>query len=253
MRPDITAGSVLENMPTGSSGQACIDLNKDGKIDPVKERSALHERLLPWPSDLARRADIPLKWVPLNWNPKGHILPGIYDTSHFEVHFMIDPIESILSIHPGGCGPEHLRCDQFAAARKPTPGNYTLASYIDVGAVVPGMGNHLVNVTGPEFKGKKFKCRWIYGVYGGRVTFYEDMVDLAYLKSKPSEYFPIPELEAVAASGYYQTQSCICYVEGNNNYMVFPEGFAMRTAARRPRRARHRRHRHRRSRRVARC
>ncbi|MGH8662238.1 MAG: hypothetical protein ACREUB_10830 [Burkholderiales bacterium] len=38
------------------------------------------------------------------------------------------------------------------------------------------MGNHLIDPTSPEFKGKKFTRSWIYGVYGGRVTFYEEMV-----------------------------------------------------------------------------
>ena len=225
------AASALENLPAGGDGHACYDVNRDGKIDPMKECTPSHERVLPLPSDLARRADMPFKWALLNWNPKGHVPPGIYDTPHFDVHFMIEPIENIFAIHLGGCGPEHVRCDQFATARKPVPGNYIPASYIDVGAVVPAMGNHLVNVTGPDFKGVKFKRSWIYGVYDGRVTFYEEMVDLAYLKSKPAECFPIPAPEAVAVTGYYPTQSCIRYVAATNSYTVSLEGFAMRQAS----------------------
>ena len=144
------SASAVENLPAGSDGHACHDANRDGKIDPIKECLYTHERVLPLPSELARRADMPFKWAMLNWNPRGHIPPRVYDTAHFDVHFMIEPIENIYAIHPGPCGPEHARCDQFAIGRRPMPANYVPASHIDVGAVVPAMGNHLVNVTGPE-------------------------------------------------------------------------------------------------------
>ena len=42
------------------------------------------------------RADIPFKWVLLNWTPHGHIPPGVYDTPHFDVHFYLDSIENTL-------------------------------------------------------------------------------------------------------------------------------------------------------------
>ena len=37
---------------------------------------------------------MPLKWALLNWNPHGHIPPGIYDRPHFDVHFYMEPIET---------------------------------------------------------------------------------------------------------------------------------------------------------------
>ena len=56
----------------------------------------------------------------------------------------------------------------------------------DVDAVAPAMGNHLIDVTGHEFQGMPFTRSWIYGVYGGRVIFYEEMVALDYLQSRPN-------------------------------------------------------------------
>ena len=226
-----TAGAV-ENPPAAlSDGHHCFDLNKNGKIEPEKECIPTHEYVMPLPSELARRADLPFKWVLLNWNPQGHIPPGVYDRPHFDVHFVIEPIANIFAIQSGPCGPEHVRCDQFAIARKPPPANYVPASHIDVGAVVPAMGNHLVDVAGPEFKGETFKHSWIFGAYDGRVTFYEEMVDRAYLITKPSACTPIPAQEAVATSGYYPTQSCIRYAAERNTYTVSLEGFAMRSAS----------------------
>ena len=226
------AASVLGNLPTASSDfHHCFASNRNGKIDPAKDCIPSHERVLPLPSELARRADVPFKWVLLDWNPFGHIPPGVYDTPHFDVHFMIEPIEIIFAIQSGPCGPEHVRCDQFAQARKPLPGNYVPASHIDVSAVVPAMGNHLVDVTGPEFKGEKFKHAWIFGAYDGRVTFYEAMVDRAYLLTKPSACFPVPLPEAVAVSGYYPTQYCVRHGAAKDTYTIALEAFVMRTAS----------------------
>ena len=223
--------AALQNLPPGSDRHQCFDLNGDKKIDPATECIPSHERVLPLPSDVARRADTPFKWAMVNWNPQGHIPPGVYDVAHFDVHFMIEPIESIFSIGAGPCGPEHVRCDQFAIARTPLPANYVPASHIDVGAVVPAMGNHLVNVTGPEFKGEKFKRSWIFGAYDGRVTFYEEMLTRDYMLSRPSECAPIPQPDAVAVSGYYPTQSCVRYIPAKDAYTVSLEGFAMRQAS----------------------
>ena len=225
-----TAGA-LENLPAGTDGHHCFTTNSAGRIDPAKDCVVGHERVLPLPSELARRADMPFKWALLNWNPVGHIPPGVYDTAHFDVHFVIEPIESIFAIHAGPCGPEHAGCAEFATGRKPLPGNYAPASHIDVGAVVPGMGNHLVNVTGPEFKDEKFKRAWIYGVYDGRVTFYEEMVTRAFMLTKASECLPIPAPDAVAVKGYYPTRSCVRFLADKNAYTVSLEDFVMREAS----------------------
>ena len=57
---------------------------------------------------------------------------------------------------------------------------------------------------------------WIYGAYDGRVTFYEEMLTLAYLKSRPKECVPIKTTLAVALTGYYPTKSCIRYVNARS-------------------------------------
>ena len=71
-----------------------------------------------------------------------------------------------------------------------------------INAVAPAMGNHLVDQTAHEFHGVPFDNTWIYGAYDGRVTFYEDMVTLAYLKSHPKNCVPIKMTPAVALTGY---------------------------------------------------
>jgi hypothetical protein len=80
--------SALEGLPAApSDGHHCFDRNKDGKVDQQTECIASHEWIIPLPSEAARRPEIPFKWVGLNWNPHGHIPPGVYDLPHFDVHF----------------------------------------------------------------------------------------------------------------------------------------------------------------------
>jgi hypothetical protein len=156
----------------------------------------------------------------LNWNPHGHIPPGVYDTPHFDVHFYLEPIENVFAIQTGPCGPERVRCDQFALARQPVPAGHVPPDFKDVEAVAPAMGNHLIDVTASEFHGVPFTRTWIYGVYAGRVTFYEEMVTVKYLESRPDRCFPIKSPAMVAQSGYYPTRSCIRFDAKRSEYLV---------------------------------
>ena len=224
--------SALDGLPAApSDGHHCSDRNKDGKIDLKTECFGVHEWVIPLPSDAARRSDVPFKWVGLNWNPHGHIPPKVYDLPHFDVHFYMEPIEKVFAVSPGDCGPEFVRCDQFKLATKPLPPNYMPPDYQNVDAVAPAMGNHLVDPTSPEFKGKTFTRTFIYGTYDGRLTFYEEMVTRDFLLKKGSECFALKTPPAVAVKGYYPAQSCIRYQPQANEYTISLEGFALREAS----------------------
>ncbi len=228
----VFSASALDALPTApSDGHRCFDANNDGVINLATECSMWHERVLPVPSEASRRTDVPFKWALLNWNPRGHIPPGVFDKPHFDVHFYIEPIENIFALQRGTCGLEFLRCDQFALARKAVPRNYVPPNFRDVGAAAPAMGNHLLDPTTPEFHGEPFTRTWIYGIYDGRVIFYEDMVALSFLMSKPNACVPIQSPEAVALTGYYPTRSCVRYTPGKDEYTVSIEDFMLRKAS----------------------
>ena len=158
------SATALENLPTHSHNFRCHARDKDGAMDASSKGQHSFEYVLPLPDAAVRRADIPFKWVLLNWNPVGHIPPGVYDLPHFDVHFEMAPIAEIFAIEPGPCGPEFVRCDQFKIGKKPLPANYVHADFRDVDAVVPAMGNHLIDLTGPEFNKQRFTRSWIFGV-----------------------------------------------------------------------------------------
>ncbi len=225
------SASALDGLPTGGSDfHHCFDRNRDGMVDRATECIHTYEYVIPLPDAIARRVDIPFTWVLLNWNPLGHIPPGVYDVPHFDVHFYTEPIANVFAIESGSCGPEFIRCDQFAVARRPVPSNYMHPDFKDVEAAVPAMGNHLIDLTSPEFKKQPFTRTWIYGVYDGKVTFYEEMVTRAFLLSKPSTCFPIKSSPAVGRSGFYPTRSCLRYDARADEYTVSMETFVFREA-----------------------
>jgi hypothetical protein len=154
----------------------------------------------------------------------------VYDTPHFDVHFFIDTIANAFAIQSGPCGPEFVRCDQFEIARRPVPASYMHPDFKDVEGVVPAMGNHLIDLTGPEFNRQPFTRTWIYGVYGGRVTFYEEMVTRAFLLSQPNACFPIKTPPAVALTGFYPTVSCLRHDVRSGDVTVSMERFVLRRA-----------------------
>jgi hypothetical protein len=227
----VWSSSALEGLPNDSDEHRCFGRSKDGAKDAETKCQHTHEFVIPLPDGVARRADIPFKWVLLNWNPTGHIPPGIYDAPHFDVHFEMGAIADAFAIESGPCGPELVRCDQFKTARKPLPPNYMAPDYVDVEAVVPVMGNHLIDVTGPEFRKQPFTQSWIYGVYDGKVIFYEAMVTLAYMRSKPNGCLPIKAPKAVAVSGLYPTEYCVRHNATTGEYSVSMEKFSRRDAS----------------------
>jgi hypothetical protein len=223
---------ALEGLPTdGSDFHHCFDKNQDGAVDRATECLHSFEYVLPLPDAVARRKDVPFKWVLLNWNPHGHIPHGVYDTPHFDVHFYMEPIAKIFALQAGPCGPELMNCDQFAVAKQPVPSSHVPPDFRDVDAVVPAMGNHLIDLTGPEFQKQPFTRSWIFGAYGGRIIFYEEMVALRTLLQQPQSCAPIKQPKAWATAGYYPTASCLRYDRTTGATTVSMERFAFRTAS----------------------
>ena len=227
----LISNEALAGPPSGPSDlHHCFDRDGDGLVARPAECADTHEFVIPLPDAVSRRGDVPFKWVLFNWNPNGHIPPGVYDVPHFDIHFEMVPIADIFAIRDGPCGPEFVNCEDLATAKLPLPGGMTPPEFSDVDAVVPAMGNHLIDLSGLEFNGQPFTHSWIYGVYGGRVIFYEQMVTLNFLLSQPNVCTPIKSPQAVAVSGFYPTQQCIRVDAGSAAVAVTMEEFVYRQA-----------------------
>jgi hypothetical protein len=225
---------MLEGLPAmPNTWSRCFDKNGNGRIDDHGECNGDYELAFALPQELVQRTITPFSWVSVNWNPMGHPPPAppVWAVPHFDFHFYIMAPEAVGQIRPGPCA-ELIDCDDFKRAQTPVPARYVHADHIDVGAAVPAMGNHLIDSKSPELvvQGREFTHTFIFGAYDGNVIFYEPMVTLAYLQTRPDLCVPIKQPQAWASEGYYPTAYCIRYLADDERYTVSLEDFVRRMA-----------------------
>jgi len=171
---------------------------------------------------LPREAGVkPFDHIVLDWNPTGHIPPGIYDVPHFDVHFYLMPQKEREGITATDA--DLIKCKKKPAA------NFIPADYIlPDGTEVPRMGAHWIDPTAPEFNKHAFTKTYIYGSYNGRVAFIEPMMSKAFLETKPDVTEPIKQPEAYQKPGYYPTSYSVKYDPVRKEYKVSLTGLTMR-------------------------
>jgi hypothetical protein len=204
---------ALDGLPVAMNNESrCFDKNGNGAVDPEGECVGDYELSFPLPPALTESGKTPFGWITVNWNAMGHMPPAppAWGAPHFDFHFYIQPEAEVRAIRAGPCA-EFINCDDFATAQRPVPARYLNQDFLDVGAAVPAMGNHLVDTKSPELApgGPPFTHTWIYGAYDGHVTFYEPMVTHDFLVNRPDICVPIKAPEAFEEAGYYPTEYCI--------------------------------------------
>ena len=226
----LTAGALNGLATKMNNTSRCFD--KDG------DRHLSHgECLGDYQSDLqlpneAKKLKLPVSWAMVNWNPEGHMHPAppVWGAPHFDFHFyMVEPA-LVDAIRPGSCG-ELIDCDDFVKARMPLPASHQPADYIDVGAAVPSMGNHLIDSKDPELADPSlgFSRTFIYGTYAGRVIFLEPMISQKYLSSRPDECTAVKQPQRWATTGHYPTRYCVRYNSATSTYRITLEGLVLHT------------------------
>lgn len=169
-----------------------------------------HDSLFEIP--LPTGADVePYNHLTLDWNPHGHIPPGIYDVPHFDFHFyMISSQER-----------EQITCDvnDSKCMKTPTPDSLP-ANYVPTPEGVPKMGWHWVDGTSPEFHGQPFTATFVYGYYDAEVIFVEPMVALSYLTNTMAFEKELPLPKAVARKGYYPAKYSVNFMAPMDAYWI---------------------------------
>ncbi|MCB9078870.1 MAG: DUF5602 domain-containing protein [Anaerolineaceae bacterium] len=157
----------------------------------------------------------------LDWNPMGHEPDGVYTVPHFDFHFYAISQAEQAAIEAGTCTTEQdsripnppgavpVTCAVFDKAMQPLPADMMPTDYNLVPAVVPNMGNHLLDFTAPELNGQPFTYTWLYGAYDGQIIFYEPMITKAFLESNPNMCESLKTPEAMPEAGWYPTRYCI--------------------------------------------
>lgn len=209
----------------------CFDKNRDGQVSHG-ECLGDYQATLALPAG-AERLGLPVRWATVNWNPEGHLAPAppVWSAPHFDFHFFLAQPALIEGIRTGPCA-EFIHCEDSARASVPLPERHAPEGYIDVGAAVAAMGNHLVDRHDPELAdpGLGFSRTFIYGTYDGRLIFLEPMVSHAFLSSRPDQCTPIRAPRAYAVAGYYPTSYCVRHDPGTATYRVTLEGLVYRQA-----------------------
>ncbi len=174
------------------------------------------EYALTYPAEAVKKT--PINHVSFDWNPQGHIPPGVYDVPHFDVHFYLMKYEDRQKITAEG--------DDLERCRKAPDKKYVPAGYIFAPeSEEPKMGGHWVDTQTPELNGAPFTHTFIYGAYDGRLTFIEPMFTKSLLLTNPNITAPIKMPAAVQVSGYYPTKYFIRHNPVRKEYVIGLEEF----------------------------
>ena len=118
-----------------------------------------------------------------------------------------------------------MDCGDVKRASRPVAAQYLPSGYIDVGAVVPRMGNHLLDSRSPELKDSlPFTSTFIYGAWEGELIFWEPMITLDFLRNTAHTCMGIAQPQAFRQAGYYPTEYCVRQ-DGKGGRTVTLEGF----------------------------
>ena len=227
---------MLEGLPAKiNQAGRCFDVDGDGSFQAATECMGDYALNLFFPEELIQDLDTPFQWVGVDWNPNVRpawsAAPNAWFTPHFDFHFYMVNGEAVEQIRAGPCG-FFMDCEDFRRATTPLEPKYLPQDYIDVGAAILDMGNHLIDSTSPEIidRSQKFTHTFIYGAYEGHITFFDPMVTHEFLTTRPNEcqWLKMPNVWEV--SGSYPTEYCIRYRVSEGEYTVSLEGFVYREA-----------------------
>ena len=177
-----------------------------------------YETVLPLPF----QANVtPFDHVVLGWNPHGHEPEGIYTVPHFDFHFYMISPEQRMSIPP-------FEVDSSEFQNFPAP-QYLPPTYFPIPGGVPMMGTHWADGTAPELNGQPFTQTFLFGSYGGRVTFYEPMITKAFIDATTTFKRHIPQPQAFEKNSFYPTTMSVNKHDGVTDIVL--EGFVPKSSA----------------------
>lgn len=168
----------------------------------------------------AEAAKTPFNHVAFDWNPLGHIPPGIYDVPHFDAHFYLMSVEDRLGISVEGEGMVKTQKQPVGVM----PEGYIYAPQSEE----KYMGAHWVTLASPEFNGKPFTHTFIYGSHDGKMVFIEPMLTMAFLKTNPAMIMDIAQPKVYPVGKYFPTKYRISFDATRQEYTVALEGFVKR-------------------------
>ncbi len=183
----------------------------NGLSKPKKGRSAYASYLIKLPASGPKTV---FDHIEINWEPKGHPPPKVYDKPHFDFHFYLSDQQARNQVH--------FKSDADSAdpSQQPPAEQLPQGFIVPPGTAVNRMGVHAINPASPEFQGKPFTSTFIYGYYNKQLSFFEPMVSLDFLKSKPQFSEKVARPAAYAKPGAYPSAYSIKYDDQTKMYTI---------------------------------
>lgn len=162
--------------------------------------------------------------VMIDWNALGHPPAGVFDKPHFDVHFYMTDMASVMAIDPAAP-------DFTAKAANLPEAQYIPQGYVpDPDGPVPAMGVHLFDGSTPIVPGQyDFTEVLIAGAWDGDYTFLEPMITRDFLLTRPTVHEQIPQPAAYQQTGYYPTTYDVSFDEGTQEYVIMLGGLEAQT------------------------
>lgn len=159
--------------------------------------------------------------VVVNWEPKGHSPSKVYDVPHFDFHFYLVSRTDRMKVK--------FKSDAASGdpGQLPPPELLPTGYIVPPGTAVPQMGVHAVNPASAEFHGQPFTTTFIYGYYNKKLTFFEPMVSLAFLKSKPEFSAPVARPAMPPEARAYPSRYSLRYDQASKIYALELEGMSL--------------------------
>jgi hypothetical protein len=162
-----------------------------------------------------------------NWNPKGHG-PEAFELPHFDVHFYMATTAYRHNVTSDPNEPT-----KFAKVSNILPPKEFLPEYYELAlnTAEPRMGSHYADVRSPQLKPGNFSNIFLIGVHDGNVVFWEPMITLDYLKTKPNFSTKLNVPEAYPIGGYYPTAYSVVYDSKRQEYNISLDDLTYRKAS----------------------
>lgn len=234
---DSQIGALGVEVPAAMYEGAPMDPPSDGKYDVPNDAADPDKGMAWYCCGYEIVVDLPesalkmsaFRKVVLNWNPQGHVPPGVYTLAHTDFHFYFmseeerlgigrarDAADMCMMANPLGPEPPMLpfpqNCDQIGVTAAPVPPEQMPPGYQSINATEPAMGNHLLDPAAHEFHGQPFDHTHIYMTNAGKLTGMEPMITLEYLRSLSEPVrVPISVPAAFPEPGMYPTEYVMEY------------------------------------------
>ena len=181
------------------------------------------------PIALPEQTPAPYRFVLFDWNPNGHVPPGVFDLPHFDFHFYIVPRADVEAIALGD--------PDFAAKANNLPTGEFLPPHYAVGkppgaepaaVAMPEMGVHWQDLLSPEYQRvlgrpeayRSFTKTYVYVTWDGRIIALEPMITREYLLRRTDEVIPVSRPARYPRPGWYPSAYRITYDARAREYRV---------------------------------